>query len=120
MIREVVLAGGLRGVVHHRLAVTLVLVGGYVLVGYPYGPVFLAVSVAVFALVDRSSTREALWVVLVAVAGLLVPQLPGVDPANTGGRSGGVARQVRWVGVAAGFAGHDRSVDVSDPVSRRR
>ncbi len=79
------------------LTVTLVLVGAYVLVGYPYGPVFLAVSVAVFAVVARSSTREASWVVLIALVGLLVPQLPGVDPANPVGDTAILLAECVWL-----------------------
>lgn len=64
------------------LAAVLVLVGTYLLIGYPYGPVFFAASVAVFAVIDRSSIRHAPWLTLIALVALALPQLPWVDPAN--------------------------------------
>lgn len=64
------------------LAAVLVLVAVYLVIGYPYGPVLLAVSVAVFAVIDRSPILQAPWVTLIALVALAVPQLPWVNPAN--------------------------------------
>ncbi|MGH3695730.1 MAG: sensor histidine kinase [Pseudonocardiaceae bacterium] len=64
------------------LAAVLVLVGSYLLIGYPYSPVLWAVSVAVFAVVDRSSMRQATWATLIALVALALSQLPAIDAGS--------------------------------------
>jgi signal transduction histidine kinase len=65
---------------------------GYLLLGYPYGPIMLSVAVAVFSVAVSMPARPAGIAAAVLLGGLLVPALVGPVPPG-------------WVWVVVPFAG---------------
>lgn len=58
------------------LGATLVVIATYLAAGYTYGPIFLAASVAIYAVAGRASLRGCVAAVLLGTAVLVLSELP--------------------------------------------
>ena len=100
LVAAVVVLPGRRRWPRSVFAAVVVIIGGYVAMGYAYGPVFVAASVAVFALATVDSTGNG----VIAVIAAIVLWFVAVAPTSGWGAVAGVGTLAVWLIVPAWWA----------------
>ena len=95
------------------LAVSIVAADIYIALGYPFGPIFVSVAVALFACVMSGRRREATLLVAAGFAGFVVA---GIADTRTDGLA--LVRLALVAGWATLMIGSSSRYDVSVPVKR--